>query len=123
MVSAARRAGVEHLVLISIAGIEHIPLGYYRDKVEVERVVESSGVPFTVLRATQFHDLAEQLFVVQRPLPVVLAPTFDPQPIATEDVGGRLVELAGSAPSGRVPDIGGPAALEEHLAGRSAGPG
>ncbi|MFD2093810.1 SDR family oxidoreductase [Blastococcus deserti] len=109
LVGAARRTGVEHLVLISIVGIEDIPLGYYRDKVDVERIVESSGVPCTILRATQFHDLVEQLFAVQRPLPVVLAPAFDVQPIATGDVAGRLVELAGAAPAGRVPDIGGPA--------------
>jgi uncharacterized protein YbjT (DUF2867 family) len=96
-------------VLISIVGIDHIPLGHYRDKVEVERLVVESGVPHTILRATQFHALVERLFSVQRRLPVLLAPTFALQPIAVEDVADRLVELAGSAPAGRVPDIGGPA--------------
>jgi uncharacterized protein YbjT (DUF2867 family) len=109
LLDAARKAAVEHLVLISIVGIEQIPLGYYRDKVQVERLVVESGVPHTILRATQFHDLVEKLFGVQRRLPVVLAPAFDVQPIAVEDVADRLVELAGSAPAGRVPDIGGPA--------------
>jgi uncharacterized protein YbjT (DUF2867 family) len=109
LLAAARGASVEHLVLISIVGIDDIPLGYYRDKVEVERFVVESGVPHTILRATQFHALVEKLLTVQRRLPVVLAPAFDVQPIAVEDVAERLAELAGSVPAGRVPDIGGPA--------------
>jgi len=108
LIDAARRAGVGHLVLISIVGIEHIPLGYYRDKVAIEQLVEESRLPHTILRATQFHRLVDQLFHVQRRLPVLLAPAFDVQPIAPEDVAARLVELASCAPAGRVPDIGGP---------------
>jgi uncharacterized protein YbjT (DUF2867 family) len=109
LVDAARKAGVEHVVLISIVGIDHIPFGYYRDKVAIERLVAESGVPHTILRATQFHAFVEQLFAGQRALPVVLAPSFAVQPIAAEEVADRLVELASSAPAGRVPDIGGPA--------------
>jgi uncharacterized protein YbjT (DUF2867 family) len=108
LVGAAATAGVRHLVVVSIVGIEDIPLGYYRQKLAVEQVVRESGVPATVLRATQFHSLVEALLTVQRFSPVVLAPTFRLQPIAVEDVADRLVELVGSAPAGRVPDIGGP---------------
>jgi uncharacterized protein YbjT (DUF2867 family) len=108
LVDAARGAGVEHLVLISIVGIEDIPLGYYRDKVAVERLVIESGLPHTILRATQFHALVGQLFSVQRRLPVLLAPAFEVQPIAVEEVAARLAELAEGAPAGRVADIGGP---------------
>jgi uncharacterized protein YbjT (DUF2867 family) len=104
----AARAGVAHLVLISIVGIEGIPLGYYRDKVIIERLVAESGIPHSILRATQFHSFVAGLFTAQRRLPVVLAPRFPLQPIAVEEVAGRLVELAGAAPAGRVPDIGGP---------------
>ena len=109
LLDAADRAGVEHLVLISIVGIDGIPLGYYTQKREVERLVSESDVPHTILRATQFHAFVERLFTAQRWVPVVLAPAFDLQPIAVEEVARRLVELAGGAPSGRVPDIGGPA--------------
>jgi uncharacterized protein YbjT (DUF2867 family) len=109
LLDAARQAGVAHVVLISIVGIDHIPLGYYRDKVEIERLVTESGVPHTILRATQFHTLVEQLLSAQRRLPVLLAPSFDVQSIDPEEVADRLVELASSAPAGRVPDIGGPA--------------
>ena len=108
LLEAARVAGVEHLVLISIVGIDGIPLGYYRQKLEVERLVTGSGVAHTVLRATQFHTFVERLFTAQRWLPAVLAPAFALQPIAVEEVADRLVELAGASPAGRVPDIGGP---------------
>jgi uncharacterized protein YbjT (DUF2867 family) len=109
LLDAARRAGVAHVVLISIVGIEDIPLGYYRDKVEIERLLAESGMPHTILRATQFHTLVEQLFAGQRLLPLLVAPSFDVQSIAPEEVADRLVELVSSAPAGRVPDIGGPA--------------
>jgi uncharacterized protein YbjT (DUF2867 family) len=108
LLAAAREAGVAHLLLISIVGIESIPMGYYRDKVTVERLVAESGLPYTVLRATQFHSLVDEILAAQRFSPVLLAPGFALQPIAVEDVAGRLTELTGSGPSGRVPDIGGP---------------
>jgi len=114
VLDAARLAGVEHLVLISIVGIDEIPLGYYEKKRAVERLVSESGMPHTILRATQFHSFVERLFTAQRRLPVVVAPAFYLQPIDVEEVAGRLVELAGAAPAGRVADIGGP--------GRHSGP-
>jgi len=109
LLDAARRARVGHLLLVSIVGIDSIPLGYYRDKVAIEQLVAEPGVPHTILRATQFHTLVDQLFSVQRRLPVLLAPSFDVQPIAPSEVADRLVGLASGAPAGRVPDIGGPA--------------
>ena len=109
LLDAAGAAGVRHVVHMSIVGIDDIPLGYYRGKVAAERVVESSVVPWTILRATQFHDLVEKILRAQRYSPAVLAPAFALQPIAADEVAGRLVELAAGEPAGRVPDIGGPA--------------
>ena len=108
LLDAARTAGVGHVVLISIVGIDDIPLGYYRKKRVVEQLVSESGLPHTILRATQFHAFVARLFTAQRLLPVVLAPAFEVQPIAAEEVAQRLVELAEAPPTGRVPDIGGP---------------
>src|SRR3954469_7160920 len=54
LLEAATAAGVRHLVVISIVGIDDIPLAYYRDKLAIERLVRESGMPYTVLRATQF---------------------------------------------------------------------
>jgi uncharacterized protein YbjT (DUF2867 family) len=111
LLDAATGAGVRHLVLISIVGIDDIPLAYYRDKVVIEGLVQESGLPYSTLRATQFHSFVEAMFTAQRRSPIVVAPVFPLQPIAVEEVADRLVELAGSAPAGRVADIGGP---EQH---------
>ena len=108
LLDEATHAGVRHLVLVSIVGIDDIPLPYYRDKVVIERLVRESGLPHTVLRATQFHAFVETMFIAQRRLPVVVVPAIPSQPIAVEEVAARLVELASSAPAGRVADIGGP---------------
>jgi uncharacterized protein YbjT (DUF2867 family) len=107
-IDAARAADVGHLILISIVGIEDIPLGYYRGKLEIERALVASGVPYTILRATQFHQFVEAIFAGPKLSPVIFAPAFSFQPISTREVAARLVELAGSEPAGRVADIGGP---------------
>jgi len=95
-------------VVVSIVGIDDVPVGYYRDKVEVERLVRISGVPYTIQRATQFHNLLDQFFLAQRRLPSLLVPALRFQPVAVSDVAQRLTELVESAPAGRVPDVGGP---------------
>ncbi|OBG18436.1 epimerase [Mycolicibacterium celeriflavum] len=110
LVEAAQRAGVAHIVHVSIVGIDLIPLPYYRAKLRAEQVLDASGVGHTVLRATQFHELIRTIFALQRYSPVLWAlrgVRF--QPIATTDVAGRLVELVVTEPAGRAPDIGGPA--------------
>ena len=104
----AAAAGVEHLVVMSIVGVDRIPLPYYRRKLASEHLVAASGVPCTILRATQFHDLVARLFAAQRWSPALLAPSFLLQPIDVGDVADRLTEICAAAPAGRVPDIGGP---------------
>jgi uncharacterized protein YbjT (DUF2867 family) len=109
LVAAAHRAGVGHIVHVSIVGIDRIPLPYYQTKLRVERALEASGIAQTVLRATQFHDLIKTSFSIQRFSPVLWTlrgVRF--QPIDTGDVAARLVALADGEPSGRVADIGGP---------------
>lgn len=110
LVAAARRAGVAHIVHVSIVGIDRIPLPYYRTKLRAEQVLDASDVGHTVLRATQFHDLISTIFSVQGFSPVLCAlrgVRF--QPIDTADVAARLVELVDAEPAGRAADIGGPA--------------
>ncbi|MFF9769584.1 SDR family oxidoreductase [Streptomyces sp. NPDC014636] len=109
LLAAARRAGVGHLVYISIVGVDRVPLSYYRTKFAVERLVEESGLGWTVLRTTQFHDLLAELFAGLAKFPVVMAPAGVPdQPIEVAEVAERLAELALAAPAGRVPDLAGP---------------
>ncbi|MFD0361746.1 SDR family oxidoreductase [Nocardia sp. GCM10030253] len=112
LVAAARRTGSPHLVYISIVGVDKVPLGYYRGKLAAERIVEESGLPYTILRATQFHDLLRVMFAGTAKLPVMLVPDLRFQPIDTGDVANRVVELATAAPIGRAPDIAGPQVRE-----------
>ncbi|MEU5523266.1 SDR family oxidoreductase [Streptomyces sp. NPDC093250] len=109
LIAAAQRAGVGHLVYISIVGVDRVPFGYYKSKLAVERLIEGSGMGWTVLRTTQFHDLVFTLFQGLAKLPVMLLPArVKDQPIDVTEVAGRLAELAQGAPAGRVDDMGGP---------------
>jgi uncharacterized protein YbjT (DUF2867 family) len=111
VVDASVAAGVKHLVYISIVGVDVVPYPYYRAKLRSEEIIERSGIPFTILRATQFHSFIAMLIQLQRRLPFILAFAVPDQPIAVEEVAERLVELVEAGPSGRVADIGGPEQL------------
>ena len=110
LLEAAAAADVRHIVFISIVGVDRSPFFYYRAKLDAEDVVERSPVPWTILRATQFHDLVlDTVRPLSRPPFVALVPKgFLLQPIDAGEVADRLVELALSGPAGRAPDIGGP---------------
>ncbi|MFI9646818.1 SDR family oxidoreductase [Streptomyces sp. NPDC052040] len=109
LIDAARRAGVAHLVYISIVGVDAVPIGYYRAKLAVERQIQESGLGWTILRTTQFHDLLVRVFEALGRMPVLLLPAgLSDQPIAVAEVADRLADLATGEPAGRVPDMGGP---------------
>lgn len=108
LVAAARTVGVAHLLYISIVGIDRIPTGYYRAKLAVERQLEASGVPWTILRTTQFHDLLVRICQAQRWSPVLVTPSVRFQPIEVTEVAARMAELAAAPPAGRVDEMGGP---------------
>ena len=106
---AAAAAQVRHLVLISVIAADAVPIGYFRRRLICEHVVEKCGVPFTILRAAQFHDLV--LFAARKmaKLPVLPAPAgVRWQPVDAGDVAVRLAELAEGEPAGMVPDLAGP---------------
>ncbi|MFC4564104.1 SDR family oxidoreductase [Nocardiopsis mangrovi] len=111
LISAAARTGVRHIVQVSIVGMDHIPLPYYRGKVAAEELLAESGLERTVLRATQFHELLARMLDRLTRLPVVPLPTgFWAQPIAADEVAERLVDIALEGPSSseRDQEIGGP---------------
>jgi uncharacterized protein YbjT (DUF2867 family) len=110
LLRASGRAGVSHFVFISIVGVDRNPyLPYYRMKLEVERVIERSSVPWTILRATQFHEFVLRIVRLLDRIPLMMMPRgFLLQPIAVGEVAERLAELALADPAGRVPDVGGP---------------
>jgi uncharacterized protein YbjT (DUF2867 family) len=106
----AHRVGVSSFVFISIVGVDRNPyFPYYGAKLEVERMVERSPVPWTILRATQFHEFVLMQIRFLDRIPILLVPRgFLLQPIDIGEVAGRMTELALAEPAGRVPDIGGP---------------
>jgi uncharacterized protein YbjT (DUF2867 family) len=118
LVRAASQAGTSHLVYISVVGADRIPIvsgvdramfGYFGAKLAAEQVVANSGLPWTTLRTTQFHDaflimgkqMAKMPFV-----PVFAGVRF--QPLDAGEVAARLVELALGLPAGLVPEMAGP---------------
>ena len=118
LVRASSRAGAPHLVYISVVGADRIPIvsrvdramfGYFGSKLAAERIVAESGLPFTTLRATQFHNLILTVARQLAKLPVVPVPAgFRFQPVDTDEVAAQLVELTLGKPGGLVPDIAGP---------------
>src|SRR5215475_10078549 len=110
LVRAASPAGVRHLVFISVVGADRVPVvsavdraifGYYGSKLAAERVVADSGVPWTTLRTTQFHDLILMVARQAAKLPVVPAlAAFRFQPVDIGEAADRLVELALGPPAG-----------------------
>jgi uncharacterized protein YbjT (DUF2867 family) len=118
LVRAASRAGTQHLVYISVVGADRIPVvsgvdramfGYFGSKLAAERAVAGSGLPWTTLRAAQFHDLFLTTAQQMTKLPVMPVPAgFRFQPVDAGEVAARLAELALGTPAGLVPDIAGP---------------
>jgi len=100
-------------VVLSIVGIDRMPYDYYAGKLAQERVAEASPVPWTILRATQFHEFAGQMFARGKVGPLHVAPQARVQPVAARAVGQRLATLAAGAPQGRAADLAGP--REERL--------
>jgi uncharacterized protein YbjT (DUF2867 family) len=101
-------AGVRHHIALSIVGIDPIDSGYYAGKLEHERVVSAGDVPWTILRATQFHEFAEQILRRTSIGPVIVIPVATLQPVAAAEVATALVHLAEGEARGRVAELGGP---------------
>lgn len=97
-----------HLLYISIVGVDRIPYYYYRAKWEAEQLLSESSLPWTILRATQFHYLISKYAVG----PLLFAPKGSRvQLVDASEVADRLVELVKAGPNGRVADMGGPEIL------------
>jgi uncharacterized protein YbjT (DUF2867 family) len=109
LLDAAKRAAGPHVVYISIVGVDRIPYGYYQAKLAAETLIRDCGLPWTLLRATQFHDLVLQIVATLARPPVLVVPTgMAAQPVDTGEVAQHLASLALGDPAGRAPDFGGP---------------
>lgn len=106
--AAAEAQGVQHVVLLSILGIDRVRgFGYYDAKLAQERAAAAGAVPVTVLRASQFHEFPAQLLARQRLGPVAVLPRMPSQPVAARTVGEHLARLAAQQPGGLV-ELAGP---------------
>lgn len=130
LVSALANVGdARHLVYISVVGADTTPfesridrstLGYFEQKRLAELAIQSCGIPFTILRATQFHTFIAAYAELGLKLPIVPSfAGFRYQPVDARDVAERLAELALAEPAGLVADIAGPTIypMEELLRG------
>lgn len=110
LLAMAREAGVHHAVYISIVGIEGIPYPYYKTKLAAEAVVRENIVPWSIVRATQFHTLMETFLNGLTKFPAVATVPYkwQFQPVDTRDVAARVADVATREPAGMLPDFGGP---------------
>ncbi|GLY13481.1 SDR family oxidoreductase [Kineosporia rhizophila] len=108
LLAAEQVAGVRHHLVLSIVGIDTSPSAYYTGKLLQEKLVQAGEVPWTILRATQFHEFATQILGVIGVGPLHLIPVMRNEPVAAREVAGHLLDLALKPAAGRVPDLGGP---------------
>lgn len=108
LVAAARAADVAHYVALSIVGDIRLPdSGYMRAKVAQETLIEASGLPYTIVRATQFIEFADAIVASLTEGDVVRVPDGRIQPIAAAEVAAHVARAAVGSPAGVV-EIGGP---------------
>jgi uncharacterized protein YbjT (DUF2867 family) len=112
LLAAEAAAGVRHHVALSIVGSERLPEnGYFRAKVAQENLIEASGIPYTILRATQFFEfvggIAQAATVGEE---ICLSPALI-QPMASDDVVAALTEVTLATPVNGTVEVAGPEAM------------
>jgi len=112
LLAAERDAGVGHHLAVTIVGADGLPdSGYMRAKVAQEAEIEAGGIPYTILRATQFFEFLPQIAEAGAEGDSVRLSTGLMQPVAADDVAATVAELAAAAPVGGRVELGGPEAL------------
>jgi uncharacterized protein YbjT (DUF2867 family) len=109
LAAAAKETGVGHYVALSIVGVDDLPeSGYMRAKVAQEKAIVESGLPYSIVRATQFQEFAEGIVESLEAGDEVRAPDALIQPIAADDVAAEVARVAAGSPLNGVVNIGGP---------------
>jgi uncharacterized protein YbjT (DUF2867 family) len=110
LLAMGREEGIKHVVYISIVGMEDVAYPYYKAKLAAEAVVKENIVPWSILRATQFHTLMETFLGAFSKPPLIAAVPFNWQfqPVDPSEVAAKLVEVVTRDPAGMLPDFGGP---------------
>ncbi|MGP3967317.1 SDR family oxidoreductase [Streptomyces sp. 6N223] len=105
-------AGVGHHVCVSVVGCDRVPMGYFRVKHEQERVVEEGPVAWSIVRATQFHELVAERFAAGGRWRVLPLPRARLAPVACAEVARVVAEVAAGEPLGKRREVAGPAVAE-----------
>lgn len=109
LLNSIPKKNIKHFIYCSIVGIDKIPFAYYQGKLECERLIKESDIPYTILRATQFHDFIDAIISKMVSLPIGIVPkALKVQPIQVEAVAMELVKINEGSPLNRTYDIGGP---------------
>lgn len=109
LLAAEAKAGVRHHVALSIVNCDGLPdNGYFRAKVAQEELIKASGIPYTILRATQFFEFIEGIINTGADGDTVRLSSALFQPIAADDVSAALAEVAMGTPANGTIDLGGP---------------
>jgi uncharacterized protein YbjT (DUF2867 family) len=116
LLAAGQKAGVGHHVCISIVGCEQVPFGYYRVKTEQEKAVEHGPLPFSIVRATQFHELASAALSAAGKYRVLPVPRMRLQTVAAAEVASAVADVTEGEPLGRVQVAGPQVATARDLA-------
>lgn len=103
--------GVSHYAGISIVGCEKVEMGYYRAKAAQEEVIRSAPVGWSLLRATQFHELLDMVFRTAARRGVTPVGRIPLQTVAASEAAGSLVSIAGRPPSNATTELTGPEVL------------
>jgi uncharacterized protein YbjT (DUF2867 family) len=112
LLAAGREAGVSHHVCISIVGCDRTPLGYYKVKTEQERVTLDGPLPWSIVRATQFHELVAWGFGAAARFGVLPLPRARLQTVAAIEVARAVADVAEREPlRGRI-EVAGPEVVE-----------
>ena len=107
LLAASASAGVRHHVALSIVGIDRVRLGYYAGKLAQERLIAAGPVPWSVVRATQFHEFSGQLLARMKG-PVAVVPRMQSATVAAWEVAEHLVAVAVGEPLGQATELAGP---------------
>jgi uncharacterized protein YbjT (DUF2867 family) len=109
LLAAEATAGVRHHVVLSVVGTDRMPdNGYYRAKVAQEKLIAASGIPYTIIRATQFLEFLGTIADTSSDGSTVRLSPGLLQPIAAEDVASMVAEVALAAPVNGIVEIAGP---------------
>jgi len=113
LLPAEKKAGVQHHIALSVVGTQKLQAsGYFRAKQVQEDMIKASGIPYTIVHATQFFEFAGGVLQMSMANGKVVVPDANIQPMASKDVAAFVAQTALAQPANKIMEIGGPEKLE-----------